>query len=183
MKKATSLTIPPDKYATIGGIGTVGGIPQPLEFLNEESFSRRAYNVLGQSLKRHPIFKEFNGMYVVIPTSITAITIDYLSKQTIPVFDYCQGLDNDEIYYMPVGSELRNDAGVINLYISSSATVILGSNVAHYPVPAAYPYVSLSVELDYKDVDKRKIADMIIAMASERSRELNLSQIAEQKSK
>ena len=35
VKKATSLTIPTDKYATIGGIGTVGGIPQPLEFLKE----------------------------------------------------------------------------------------------------------------------------------------------------
>ena len=161
--------IPADKFATIGGVAGT----QPLEFLNEESFSKRVYNILGMSVKRHPVFKESEGKYVVVPSSINAITVYYLRKQMIPNFDYCQDNsgNSDDIYYMPVGSEIRNDG---NLYANNTDTTPIQSNVIHFPAPASFPYVSESVELEYNDVDKKRIADMIISMAAKRSRELNL---------
>jgi len=184
---STTLTIPSDLFATIGGNAIIGGVPQPMDFLNEESFSKRAYNVLGPSLKRHPIFKELNGLYVVIPSSITEIKVDYLKEQVIPVFDYCQDNsgNSDDIYYMPVGYEIRNDSGTYNLYANSTDATgdYVQGNVVHYPTPSSYPYVSQSVELEYKNVDKIRIAEIIISMAAERSRELNLTQLSDQNSK
>jgi len=172
-------SFPSDLFATIGGTALVGGVPTPMEFLNFESFNKRTYNILGPSLKRHPVFVEIDNQYKVVPSSITSITVDYLRKQNTPFFDYCQ--DNsgssDDIFYMPPGYEIRADG---NLYANSTDTVPVQSNVIHFPTPSAYPYVSKSVELEYKDVDKPKIADRIIEMAAERSRELNLSQIEKQ---
>lgn len=169
-------TFPSDLFATIGGVAD----GKPLEFLNEESFSKRVYNILGMDVNRHPVFKESQGKYIVVPSSITEISVTYLRKQNIPNFDYCQ--DNsgisDDIYYMPVGYEIREDG---NLYANNTDTTAVQSNVVHFPAPASFPYVSQSIELEYKDVDKKKIADLIISMAAERSRELNLSQIEEQK--
>jgi len=180
---APTFTFPTDLFATIGGTAIVGSLHQPLEFLNEESFNKRIYNVMGPSLKRHPVFKELSDVYVVVPSSITNIVVDYLSEQTIPVFDYCQDNsgNSDDIFYMPVGYEIRNDAGVHNLYANSTDTIPVQGNVIHFPTPAVYPYVSKSVELQYKNVDKIRIADMIVGMAAERSRELNLTQIEDQR--
>jgi len=179
-----TFTIPTDLFATIGGTAVVNGLHQPLEFLNEESFNRRRYNVMGQSLKRHPIFKELGANYVVVPSSITEIVVDYLAEQNIPVFDYCQDNsgNSDDIYYMPVGYEIRNDSGTLNLYANSTDATPVQTDVVHFPTPPSYPYVSQSVELQYKGVDKTRIADMIVSMAAERSRELNLTQIEEQRS-
>jgi len=176
---SSPFTFPSDLFATIGGTAIVDGLPKPLEFLNQESFNRRAYNMLGPSLKRHPIFGELSDAYLVVPTSVTSITVDYLKKQSIPFFDYCQDNsgNSDDIYYMPVGYEIRDDG---NLYANSTDTTPVQSNVVHFPTPDSFPYVSQSVELEYKDVDKKRIADRIISMATERSRELNLSQIKKQ---
>jgi hypothetical protein len=154
---------------------------RPGQLFDVESFNNRRYNVMSPSLKRKPIFIEKPNGYKFVPHNTRSAIVDYLRAPITPKFDYCAGLDDDEIYFMEVGTQIKKDLTdpeVYNLYDANGREDIL--NVKHLTYEGEYPYFSTTVELDWKEDDITKIADSIVAIASIKSREFNVAQSAAQ---
>jgi hypothetical protein len=177
----TLAPLPTDLGHTLGGTMYYNNTWRPGKLLDIESFNNRRYNIMSPSVKRKPIFIEKPGGYQFVPHNTRKARVDYLRTSIEPFFDYCVGLDDDKIYFMEVGSKLLSGTPdeVINLYGAND--VLIATNVAHLS-SSDIPYFSKTVELDWDQEDVTKIADIIIAIASVRSREFNVAQAASQSS-
>jgi len=170
--------LPSDLRHTIGGTLEYNNVWRPADFLDIESYNRRRYNILAPSTKRHPIFVQWPDGYQFVPHSSRKARVDYLRFALDPVYDFCIGVDDDNVYFMPEGSYIKIETGVIwSLYDLNDGLLI--SNVTHLSFPGV-PYNSITVEWDWQTEDIVKISDSIIALSAVKSRELNVAQIAAQ---
>ena len=197
----TEFELPEDHGKTIDGGVYFSNIWKPADFVTIEEFNRRRFNVMSPTPRRKPYFAQSKDGYTFVPFATRKARVVYLRKAITPFFDYCVGKSDDNEYYMPPGSKIRDirpvplddddeianptSVGVsspplneFNLYDKDN--VLIKTNVIHLSSPTEYPYYSKSVELDWREDDKTKIGDMIIASATVRSRELNISQLATQ---
>lgn len=171
-----SASLPTDLGYTINGTVLIGSNWKSAEFLSVGDADELKYNVLSPDLSLHPIFVQTPSGYNFIPTSVSSAKVNYLRKEIVPYFDYCIGSD-DNVYYMPVGSSITATGDLID---SSSKVIVSG--VTH-PDNPTLPYTSVSLEFDWDEVDKVKLADMIIEMASIRSKDFNTATIMNQEAK
>ena len=190
--------LPYDLAHTLGATMNHNNIWRTGELLDIESFNNRRYNIMAPSVKRKPIFIEKTGGYQFVPKNTRKARVDYLRKVKSPLFDYCIGLDDDEIYFMEVGSCIKvQRAAISNIDDPNNPTrdngspltedvnslydpngVLVVSNVEHLTYTGTLPYFSKTIELDWDEDDITKIADSVIATASIKSREFNVAQAA-----
>lgn len=178
----TVFEIPEDHKKTIEGGIYFGNLWRPADFMTIEEFNHRRFNMMSPTPRRKPFFAQNEHGYIFVPFATRKARVTYLRKAIEPFYDYCIGKGDDNEYYMPPGSKIKkivvNGLNEYNLYDKDN--VLMKTNVIHLSEPAEYPYYSKSVELDWREDDKTKIGDLIIAAATVRSRELNVSQIAAQ---
>jgi hypothetical protein len=136
--------LPDDLGYTIAGRIYYNNIWRVAAFLDTETYSIRRYNIIGPSVKRHPIFTEKTNGYAFVPRASRKAIIDYLRKVITPFYDYCIGVDDDNQYYMPVGSYIKTEDDIMNLYGADNGLIV--SNVIHLS-NLGVTYFSKSVEL------------------------------------
>lgn len=168
--------LPTDLGYTIDGTALLDGGWKFARFLSVEAADKLKYTILTAARAKKVVFTQTPSGYNFIPNTIVSAKVNYLRQAIAPVFDYCMG-PADNIYYMPVGSSITAAGDLVD----SSATLIV-AGVTHSGSPTL-PYTSLSVEFDWDEVDRVKLADMIIEMATIRSREFNVTAAIDQVSK
>lgn len=168
--------LPSDLGYTIDGTALLGGGWKFAKFLSVEDSDKMKYTIMTASRKKKVTFTQTPSGYSFVPSLITSAKVNYLRQAIVPYFDYCIGAD-DNVYYMPVGSSITAAGDLIDI-----ASNVIASGVTH-PDNPTLPYISISVEFDWDEADRVKLADMIIEMATIRSRELNVTAAVEQTSK
>ncbi len=168
--------LPADLAYTIDGTALLGGSWKFAKFLSVEAADKLKYTILTAARAKKVVFTQTPSGYSFIPSTITSAKVNYLRQAIAPVYDYCVG-PSDNVYYMPVGSTISTGGDLLD---SSSNLIVAG--VTHDGSPTL-PYTSISVEFDWDDADKVKLADMIIEMATIRSREFNVAAAINQEAK
>jgi len=193
-KNLKKFDLPEDLYETISARAYYNNNWIPAEFLAPEKFDNRRFNILTKSPKRKPLFKQNVDGYVFVPYSIRRAVVNYLREANTPYFDYCIGIDDDNEYYMEPGSRIQLSTeyggGGEEMAATSQKYDLVGAdnqvrvkNVVYPQKITKYPYFSQSVELDWDKEDKIIISNLIVSVASIRSREIDVSQIVSQEIK
>lgn len=191
--------IPEDLKRTLDIEAHVKNIWRSCTITETSDFNARRLNVLAPSPERKPLAKKMPDGYRFAPNYIRKVRLHYLKRASIPYFDYCQGLYDDEIYYMPPGSYIKKmivsgiepgeehgtDSATPSepkayYHLYDSDNNLIERNVFHPLSPTKFPHYSISVELDWDEEDSISISTTIIGALTTRSRELDVTQIATQ---
>lgn len=174
------ITAPDDFKRTLTltaiGKGKTGTNPfkRPVSLVGPKLFEDMKTSVFRHRLSEKPIGREFPTKIQVIPM-FEKFELVYIREVIDPYFDWCLS-SGDEIIYMPVGSQIIDDGGVLKL-ISGGET--LASSVTH-PASPSLPYTSTSLELDWDAEWQKMIIEDVITAASRKSREGEMIQVSEQ---
>lgn len=176
--------LPDDLYATLRAAAKRDNTWRPAELVDKGTFDKIRLNMFGKNVKRNPIFLKEKEGYRFVPRNTREAYVDYIATPPTPIFDFCIGVEDFQVYYMPVGSYITIDTTsegtngqTYQYHLYSSEGIIIVENVNHKDQdPDKFPLYSTSIELDWDEESKTTIIDNIISAASVKSRELDVVQ-------
>jgi hypothetical protein len=151
-----TFTLPTD-YLMINNVwGTFNANYKKIEIVSPEEYAKRLHNHLSKPIAYFPVAYITGTVCRFYPTNITAITCDYISKPTIPVYDY----------YV--------DANYNTVYFTGSHTLAAGEYGSAGQNSGSV--TSLSVEMDLPEDLHLKFADYLVSKLAIKDRDVNLYQ-------
>lgn len=133
----------PSDYAHLTAIH-VGGETTLIDEVTDEEWVFRADDEITQPTASYPIARLADSKIYVLPSTIDSITILYLRTPTTPYFDY---------YY---------DANLNIQYLTAGQSYALQAGETYRDGTTAGTKSSISVELEWEDLDKIKILHRIL---------------------
>lgn len=133
----------PSDYAHLTAIH-VGGDTTLIDELTDEEWVFRQDDELTAPTTSYPIARLADTKIYVLPTTIDSITVLYIRKPTEPFFDY----------YI--------DANLNVVYMGVSTSHTLGTSEEYRDGTTSGSKTSVSVELEWEDLDKIKILHRIL---------------------
>lgn len=172
--------IPEDLYQVISGEARYNDVWRGCELFDNMSFDKIRHNMFGRNVKRKPIFTKKTDGFMFVPRNTRRARITYIKQVPKPVFDFCIGVDDMEVYYMFPGwfINISSESGQDFRYdLYNENNDVIATNVTHSEISTEnVPYNSKSVELDWDEDTQTKIIDKVISTGGVRNREINLKE-------
>lgn len=148
----------------------IDGVHVNAKILSPDQTDNALYNDLA-SITEYPVALIDDDGLEGVPNDYTEAILRYFRTIDEPNFDYCVSDNTGRVIYMPVGSELFNDAGTITL--KDSQDNVLATDVSHVDSPSL-PYASQSVEIEFDDAYFTEIAGKVIEVMAAKNREAGM---------
>jgi len=140
---------------------------KPVDIKSAMELTRIRSGVLNQNFNEHPVAVQIDGAFELYPNNLTTLLLIYLKTPTTPYYDYCLGVTSDTEIFMPVGSRVVYTLPHAQYNLYNSLGVLLEWNVTHSYFNNSFPtggdtYTSLTVELEWDDLQHMIIANRIL---------------------
>jgi hypothetical protein len=155
---AGAFTMPTDLLMVNDLYGTYNSLKE-IELVSPEEYAKRTHNLLDKPIAYYPVAYIVGTSCKVFPTTMTGLTIHYIAKPTIPVYDY----------YVDA------NYNVVSLAASATRALAAGEYGSAGQV-AGQTVTSLTVELTIPEESHMLFADYLLAKVSMRDRDSNLYQ-------
>jgi hypothetical protein len=154
-----SFTLPTDMLFLNDLYGTYNAATKKIEIVSPEEYPKRSHNLLSKPISYYPVAYIVGTSCKVFPTNMTAITLDYIAKPTVPVYDYYVDV-NYNIVYLAAAATHTLTAGEYGSLGQTSGTLV----------------TSLTTELNLPEEMHMKFFDYILNKVAMRDRDSNLYQ-------
>lgn len=154
-----TFTVPTDFLASVSMTGTYNANSKRIELVSAEEYHRRSSNHLSKPIAYYPVAYLVGTTMNYVPTSMTAITLNYFSNPTIPIYDY----------YI--------NANYVVVPLAASATRVLTTGeYGSAGQTSGTTVTSLTTELSLPEETHQKFFDYLISKIVIRDGNMNLYQ-------
>lgn len=144
--------------------------------MNPDDLSNRLSDFMSMVDVNNPVGYETNTDFRIYPDlNIARFQLHYLRKVLDAYYDWAI-TESDNYIYLPPGSVLENNGGIIRLKIDG---VVVANNLTKDNV--SFPYTSSSVELDWDVDDHPSFCNFLIEKMSAYNRETMMMQYSQLK--
>jgi hypothetical protein len=156
-----SFTVPADFLACVSMTGTYNANSKRIELVSAEEYHRRSSNHLSKPIAYYPVAYLVGTTMYYAPTNMTAITLNYFGKPTIPIFDYY----------------VDSNYNIVSLAASATHLLTTGE-YGSAGQTSGTTVTSTTVELDIPEDSHQKFFDYLLSKIAMRDRDPNLYQAA-----